>query len=111
MNKGPIAARRAFYDALPGAFVIPGVKVELDAKHEDKYARGINLVGRYPGVLLDQLTPTMSPYVLFEIGRARVVPFVERPLTSFVHDVLERRANSRSTSTTGPARCAVFTRS
>ncbi len=33
----------------------------------------------------------MSPYVLFEIGRARVGPFVERPLTSFVHDFLGRR--------------------
>ena len=42
-------------------------------------------------MLLDQLTATMSPYVFFEIGRARVVPFVERRLTSFVHEFLERR--------------------
>ncbi len=91
VNKGPIAARRAFYEALPGAFAIPSVKVEIDEKAQDKYARGINLVGRYPGVLLDQLSPTMRPYVFFEIGRARVVPFVEKPLTSFVHDWLERR--------------------
>lgn len=91
VNKGPIAARRAFYEALPGAFAIPSVKVEIDEKAQDKYARGINLVGRYPGVLLDQLSPTMSPYVFFEIGRARVVPFVEKPLTSFVHDWLEGR--------------------
>jgi len=90
-NKGPVAARRAFHEALPSAFVIPGVKVEVDQKPQDKYARSINLVGRYPGVLLDQLTEAMSPYVFFEIGRARVVPFVERPLTSFVHDFLERR--------------------
>ena len=90
-NKGPIAARRAFYEALPGAFVIPAVKVEIDEKAQDKYARGINLVGRYPGKLLEQLSPTMTPYVFFEIGRARVVPFVEKPLTSFVHDWLERR--------------------
>ena len=90
-NKGPVAARRAFHEALPSAFVIPGVKIEVDQKPQDKYARSINLVGRYPGVLLDQLTEAMSPYVFFEIGRARVVPFVERPLTSFVHDFLERR--------------------
>lgn len=45
VNKGPIAARRAFYEALPGAFVIPSVKVEIDEKAQDKYARGINLVG------------------------------------------------------------------
>jgi hypothetical protein len=91
VNKGPIAARRAFYETLPGAFAIPSVKVEIDKKAQDEYARGINLVGRYPGVLLDQLSEAMSPYVFFEIGRARVVPFVEKPLTSFVHDWLEGR--------------------
>jgi hypothetical protein len=58
-NKGPVAARRAFHEALPNAFVIPGVKVEVDQKPQDKYARSINLVGRYPGVLLDQLTEAM----------------------------------------------------
>jgi hypothetical protein len=90
-NKGPVAARRAFYDALPGAFAIPAVKVEADTSRRDKHARGVELLGRYPGELLDQLAPTMSPFVRFEIGRARVVPFVELPLTSFVHDVLERQ--------------------
>jgi hypothetical protein len=91
INKGPVEARRAFFDALPSAFVIPGVKIETDPKHVDKYARGTNLIGRYPGALLSQLAPTMSAYVYFEIGRARVVPFVDMPLTSFVHDMLERR--------------------
>lgn len=32
----------------------------------------------------------MSPGVRLEIGRARVVPWVERPITSFVHDHLHR---------------------
>ena len=45
-NKGPVAARRAFHEALPKAFVIPGVKVEVDQKPQDKYARSINLIGR-----------------------------------------------------------------
>jgi hypothetical protein len=90
-NKGPVAARRAFYEALPNLFVIPGVKVEVDQKPQERHARSINLIGRYPGVLLNQLTEAMSPYVFFEIGRARVVPFVERPLMSFVHEFLERR--------------------
>lgn len=106
-NKGPVAARRAFYEALPNAFVIPGVKVEVDQKPQDKYARSINLIGRYPGVLLDQLTEAMSPYVFFEVGRARVVPFVERPLTSFVHDFLERRRQIKDYTDNRPhaARC------
>jgi len=29
-NKGPLAKRRAFYDALAGALVVPGVRVEQD---------------------------------------------------------------------------------
>lgn len=91
LNRGAVAARRAFYAALPAAFVIPGLTVEVDRESEDKAARGINLIGRYPGLLIDQLSPVMSPYVLFEIGRARVVPFVERRMTSFVHDFLDGR--------------------
>jgi hypothetical protein len=90
-NKGPVAERRAFYGALPDAFAIPAVKVEVDEHRSDKYARGADFIGRYPGVLLDQLAPTMSPFVRFEVGRARVVPFVEMPLTSFVHDSLARQ--------------------
>lgn len=90
-NKGPVAARRAFYDALAGEFTIPAVEIEVDNTRHDKHARSIDLIGRYPGVLLDQLAPTMSPFVRFEIGRARVVPFVEKPLTSFVHDALAQR--------------------
>jgi hypothetical protein len=67
------------------------VKVEVDEHRSDKYALGADFIGRYPGVLLDQLAPTMSPFVRFEVGRARVVPFVEMPLTSFVHDTLARQ--------------------
>jgi hypothetical protein len=90
-NKAPVAERRAFYDALPGALAIPAVKVDVGDHRRDKYARGADLIGRYPGALLDQLAPTMSPFVRFEIGRARVVPFVEMPLTSFVHEALVRQ--------------------
>ena len=32
----------------------------------------------------------MSPFVRFEVGRARVVPFASMPLTSFVHEHLAR---------------------
>jgi hypothetical protein len=41
-------------------------------------------------MLLDQLAPTMSPFVRLEVGRARVVPHVVRSLSSFVHDHLAR---------------------
>jgi len=85
MNKGPLSKRRAFYDALADALVVPGVAVERDSSRIDKQARSADYLGRYPGALLDQLAPAMSPFVRLEVGHARVVPYVERPLGSFVH--------------------------
>jgi hypothetical protein len=90
LNKGPVAQRQAFYRALTEAFVIPAVPVDRDATREDKYGRGADYLGRYPGVFVANLPGAMSPSVRFEVGRARVVPFVERPVTSFVHDHLDR---------------------
>jgi hypothetical protein len=88
-NKGPVKKRRAFYRALPDAFAIPDVDVTLDTTHMDRRARSADYLGRYPGLLAGHLPATMSSFVRFEVGRARVVPYVEMPLTSFVHDYLE----------------------
>jgi len=89
LNKGPVAQRQAFYRALAEAFVIPAVPVDRDATREDKYGRGADYLGRYPVVFVANLPGAMSPSVRFEVGRARVVPFVERPVSSFVHDHLD----------------------
>lgn len=89
-NKGPTAQRRAFYEELPAALAIPGVSVELDAQRLGKYARAADYIGRYPGAHVTGLPSAMSPFVRFEVGRARVVPFAVMPLTSFVHDHLAR---------------------
>lgn len=89
-NRGPTAQRRAFYEGLAVAFAIPGVSIELDAQRQDKYARAADYIGRYPGAPVTGLPSAMSPFVRFEVGRARVVPFARRPLTSFVHDHLAR---------------------
>ncbi|MEZ4320657.1 MAG: nucleotidyl transferase AbiEii/AbiGii toxin family protein [Myxococcota bacterium] len=89
-NRGPTARRRAFYDALPGALVIPGVSVELDAQRQDEHARAADYIGCYPGAYVAGLPSAMSPFVRFEVGRARVVPFAVMPLTSFVHEHLAR---------------------
>jgi hypothetical protein len=88
-NKGPVARRRAFYGALVAAFVVPGVRVELDLSRVDQQARGADYLARYPGALLDQLAPGMSPFVRLEVGRARVVPWVRRSIGSFVHAHLD----------------------
>lgn len=39
-NRGPLAARRAFYDALAPALLVPDVTVERDVTRVDKQARG-----------------------------------------------------------------------
>ncbi len=88
-NKGPVAQRHAFYDALAGALVVPSVRVERDMTRLDKRARGADYLGHYPGIRLDQLAPAMSPFVRLEVGHARVVPHVEKMLSSFVHDYLD----------------------
>lgn len=90
LNKGPVAQRQAFYRALAEAFAIPGVPVERDVTRQDKYWRSADYLGRYPGVFVAHLPGAMSPSVRLEVGRAQVVPFVERPLTSFVHEHLDR---------------------
>ncbi|MBT9559477.1 MAG: nucleotidyl transferase AbiEii/AbiGii toxin family protein [Myxococcales bacterium] len=90
LNKGPVAQRRAFYRALTDALTIPAVPVKRDDSREDKYGRGADYLGRYPGVFVANLPGAMSPSVRLEVGHARVVPFLARPVTSFVHDHLER---------------------
>ncbi len=85
-RSGPVGARRAFFEALTDVFKIPSIIVERDLGRADKYARGGDYTGRYPGVFIGDLPTSMAPSVRFEIGRARVVPYVVRPITSFVHE-------------------------
>jgi hypothetical protein len=87
-NKGPTRQRAAFYEALADVLAVPDVRVARDVERIDRQARHADYLGRYPGGLLDQLGPAMSPFIRLEVGRARVVPHVERPLSSFVHDYL-----------------------
>lgn len=88
-NKGPVAQRRTFYEALTGALVVPDVRVERDESRIDKRARGADYLGHYPGIRQKQLAPAMSPFVRLEVGYARVAPHVEMTLSSFVHDYLD----------------------
>lgn len=90
LNKNPVAERQAFYRALTQTLHIPAVSVERDTLQEDEYCRGADYLGRYPGLFVANLPDGLSPSVRLEVGRARVVPFVERPISSFVHDHLEK---------------------
>jgi len=77
MNKGLIASRQAFFDALEGAMVVPVVRVERNRAQIDKRGRGADYLAYYPGSLLDELDATISPFVRLEVGTARVAPCVQ----------------------------------
>lgn len=84
MNRGQVARRQAFYEALGQVLVVPDARVEQ--VRIDGRARGADYACRYPGLLLDDLSAAVSPYVRLEVGHARVAPCVRMPLSSFVHD-------------------------
>ncbi len=93
--KGPVAARRRLFAALAKVVLVPATSLELDLELDSSLRSG-GLRIRYPGHHLGDLGDAFRPFVLLEIGNARVVPFVTRDLSSFVHDHLGRigeRAN------------------
>jgi hypothetical protein len=82
------AERRAFFEALPGAFVVPSCEVALDVESIDRAWRGASLRVTYPSVYPGELPPEVSGHVLLEVGSARVTPHVPRDITSWVHEKL-----------------------
>jgi hypothetical protein len=89
-NAGPTAERRAFFEKLPAVMAIPGVSLQRDVSRQDAQARAADYIGRYTGAFNAGLPSVMSPFIRFEVGRARVVPCVPMPITSFVHQYLEQ---------------------
>lgn len=90
-SQGPQASaeRRTSFEWLATNLAVPGATVRLDAGRAETQAwRTADLQILYPALHAATLPPGMKPYVLLELGNARVVPFVARPITSFVHDHL-----------------------
>ena len=102
-NKGPTAARRAFYAALTAKLAVVGARVELVEGSLGRDARCAEYQVLYPGAFLEKLPPPMRPFVLLEVGDARVVPFVERPIASWVHETLAQRGMFAEFVDTRPA--------
>ncbi len=82
------AARRAHFEALSRVLSVPGAQVKLG--DTDATFRSANLQVDYPGKHHAALTSALRPFVLLEVGSARVTPAVDRDMTSFVHEHLER---------------------
>ena len=87
-GKQRTAERAAFFDALADTIDVHGARVTEDAGQRDPAHRSAEFRVTYPGAHLADLGPAMRPFVLLEVGSARVTPHVERDLSSFVHDEL-----------------------
>ena len=78
-------ARRArYFNQIASLCRISNARVENDHPPEAGLLRVL-----YEGRHADLLAPPMKPFVLLEIGDARVTPYVFCDLTSFVHEHLE----------------------
>lgn len=86
-----VAARRASLPSLANLYVVPGAPVAMDPAPPDRFWRDVKLRVTYPGRHARDLGGLLRPFVLLEVGHARVTPFVLRDLSSFVHDELARR--------------------
>ncbi|MCC7139147.1 MAG: nucleotidyl transferase AbiEii/AbiGii toxin family protein [Planctomycetes bacterium] len=90
-SEGPqaTAERRTSFEWLATNLRVPGATVRLDGGRAETQAwRTADLHILYPALRAATLPPGMKPYVLLELGNARVMPFVPRPISSFVHDHL-----------------------
>ena len=96
MNKGPVATRRDFFDALEEILTVSGASVKLDRARMDEYARSADYKVYYPGHFTSGLPRVMSPFVRLEIGTARVTPSLPRTIDSFVHNRLRAKGQLSS---------------
>lgn len=84
-----IAERDAWFDAVAETMIVPGCDVRRNSSGSDERMRSAWFEVIYPSQHTDRLPAPMRPFVLLEVGRARVVPWVSRPISSWVHDHLE----------------------
>ncbi len=95
-NKGAIAGRQDYFSSLTEIIRVPGASVELDSDAAHEKWHGAPIQVRYPNRHTASLPDDMTPFVLLDVGDARVTPFVRRDLSSFVHDHLDEQKQARS---------------
>jgi hypothetical protein len=81
--------RKTYFEALARLIQVAGADIVLSAAGDERWISA-NLEVHYQGRHRDALDSlgAFKPFVLLEVGSARVTPFVERDCTSFVHDYL-----------------------
>jgi hypothetical protein len=81
-----IAERHLFFERLVVVLTVHGMKGALDAVDETWRSGNVKLT--YPARHLGDLGKVMRPFVLLEIGNARVTPSIALAMSSFIHDHL-----------------------
>ena len=88
--KAGVTERDLWFGALSEALSVPSCAVTRDPAGSEPRMRSAWLTVHYPALHTHTLPEDMRPFVLLEVGRARVVPFVLRDLSSWVHDYLSQ---------------------
>lgn len=78
--------RRDWFRALAAGIPIAGCEVTINTDLVDERERSAVIDVRYPGAFSSELGPVLRPWVRLEVGSARVTPFLERPISSWLHD-------------------------
>jgi hypothetical protein len=84
-------ARRAYFVALGERLQVPGARVEEDPALRDEAWRSATFKVTYPKRSAGALPAVMRPYVQLEVGSARITPGEPRPLTSWLHELVEEQ--------------------
>ena len=89
-NRQATEQRKAYFESLSELIQVAGAEIGLRVPSDESSWRAADLEVRYQGRHLDALDSlgAFKPFVLLEVGSARVTPFVERDCASFVHDYL-----------------------
>ena len=83
-----VSARKAHLQALAAAVSVPGMTVRLDRDLVDEHWRSVNIQVAYPAKHLGSLSGVLKPFVLLEVGSARVTPSVPCDMAAFIHEEL-----------------------
>jgi len=86
-----VADRNAWFDRIAAGLDVPGCGVEQDRAGSGPKAQEAAFRVLYPELHAGGLPGAMRPFVLLEVGEARVTPCVEVDLSSWVHEFLGER--------------------
>lgn len=81
-----VARRREWFGALAANVQIPGCAAAINEAYADERHRSVVIDVRYPGSFVAELGMAVRPWVRLEVGSARVTPYVDRPISSWLHD-------------------------